>query len=106
MLFRRNEGEAQRIWVDQGIDGRVDDSPICRPCDDALREDDPRSERWHDANALCMDCRQNIAGRALLGELGLVSRPFNGMLEDRVITNDEFNQEPHAGGGLNYYFPE
>lgn len=41
MLFRENSEEDRRVWVDRGIDGRVDDFQICRPCGDALGGDDP-----------------------------------------------------------------
>lgn len=94
MLFRKNEEGDQRIWLDRGIDSRVDDLTICEPCDSALRAEDPKNQRWHDTEELCGECRGHLPWQIILTDLLNAPRPFNGMLEDRLIANDEFEVEP------------
>lgn len=108
LLFRRNDEGDRRVWVDRGIDGRLDDFQVCRPCHDALIEDDPLGQHWHDEEKLCLDCRTEFAARALAVELFGLPRPFNGMLEGRVLTNDELyaDPKPAVSGALDYFLPE
>ncbi len=93
-LFRKSEEGEQRVWVDRGIDGRVDDFLVCQPCNDALVNDDPQGERWHALSDLCPDCRGGFQAHALAVDLFALPRPLNGMLEERVLTNDESAQDP------------
>ena len=95
MRFRRNNGQERGIWVDRGIDDRVDGFELCDPCDELLDELDPRGERWHDvASGLCPDCRADFLAHALATDLFGLPRPFNGDLEGRYITNDELDEVP------------
>ena len=107
MLFRSNNGEENHVWVDRGIDGRVDDFRICEPCSGALLYDDPEGMRWHEGSELCPDCRADFMAQALAADLFGLPRPFNGMLEDRVLTNDELEEEPPGPvpGALDYFLP-
>jgi len=107
MLFRRNLGDEERVWVDRGSDGRVDDFAICPPCNESLLADDPRGSRWHDGAELCSDCRANFLARALAVDLFGLPRPLNGMLEDRVLTNDELAANPASAipGAFDYFLP-
>lgn len=98
--FRKSEEGEQRVWVDRGIDGRLDDFLVCQPCNDALVNDDPRSERWHPLEDLCPDCRSGFQAHALAVDLFGLPRPLNGVLENRVLTNDE------SAEGLRRVFPE
>ncbi|MCC6694863.1 MAG: hypothetical protein IT365_04440 [Candidatus Hydrogenedentes bacterium] len=109
LLFRKNDEGDRRVWVDRGIDGRLDDFQVCRPCRDALIEDDPLGQHWHDEKRLCLDCRTEFDARALAVDLFGLRRPFNGMLlEDRVLTNDELYANPRlsAPGAFDYFLPE
>jgi hypothetical protein len=108
MLFRKSfEGE-QRVWVDRGVDGRVDDFAICRPCDESFHNSDPYARRWHDMAELCPTCRADFAAHALTVDMLGLPRPFNGMLEDRVLTNDELDAEPPSfmPGAFDYFLLE
>ena len=108
MLFRKNFEEDQRVWVDRGIDGRVDDFTICQPCGDALVADDPSGQRWHDGTEMCSTCRADLAAHALAADLFGLPRPFNGMLEDRLLTNDELDAPPPfpVPGAFDYFLRE
>jgi len=107
MLFRRNNGSDRHVWVDRGIDGRVDDFQVCEPCDDALAKYDPYGQRWHDMEKLCPNCRTGFTAHALAVDLFGLPRPFNGMLEDRLLTNDELEAGPRppVPGAFNYFVP-
>lgn len=94
MLFRNNEHHDRGIWVDRGIDNRVDAFQVCAPCHEELMKSDPLAEQWHEMHELCPDCRNDFTAHAIAVELLGLPRPFNGMLEDRVLTNDDFNEEP------------
>ena len=107
MRFRRNEEGLQRIWVDRGIDGRVDDFSICGPCTEKLLTDGSQGMRWHDGNELCPSCHADFQAHALAVDLMGLPRPFNGMLEDRVLTNAELEAAlpPPVPGALDYFLP-
>lgn len=94
MLFRANKSDASHVWVDRGIDGRVDDFRICEPCNADLLYSDLAGERWHRGDELCPECRGNFALQALATDMLGLPRPFNGMLEDRVLSNDELDADP------------
>ena len=98
MLFKRNHGLERGIWVDRSIDDRVDGFELCNPCDDLLQERDPLGEQWHDvASGLCSDCKADFLAHALAVDLFGLSRPFNGDVEGRYITNDTLDEEQHLG---------
>jgi hypothetical protein len=95
MLFRRDNERERGVWVDRGIDGRVDNFSLCDPCNDLLHEMDPRGDKWLDAQSgLCPECRADFQAHALAVDLFGLLRPFNGEIEGRYITNDEFAEEP------------
>jgi len=94
MLFRENREEEGRVWVDRGIDSRLDDFTICNPCNEALRASDPDGGRWHDGKELCPECLVGFEAHKLAVDLLGLPRPLNGMLEDRVLTNDEAEADP------------
>jgi len=106
MLFRRDNGREQAIWVDRGIDGRVDNSGLCNPCDGLLQEMDPLGEQWHDvASGLCPDCKADLLAHALAIDLFGLPRPLNGDIEGRYITNDELDEKQRPGNPLAFgYF--
>jgi hypothetical protein len=108
MLFRENFEEDRRVWVDRGIDGRVDDFQICRPCGDTLGADDPNGRRWHDGSELCSTCRADFAAHALATDLFGLPRPFNGDIEGRYITNGELDAPPpfSVPGAFDYFLME
>ena len=96
MLFRRDNRHDQErgIWVDRGIDSRLDSFEPCEPCTEDLNARDPRGERWHEAESeMCPSCRAELLAHAWAVELFGLPRPFNGDLEGRVITNEEFEEE-------------
>ena len=98
MHFRRDESQERGIWVDRGMDGRVDGFQVCEPCDEALLARDPRGQRWHEAeDELCPDCRADFLAHALTVDLFGLPRPFNGNIEGRYITNDEWDEEQRPG---------
>lgn len=105
MLFRQNRHDDRGIWIDRGIDGRVEEFQVCPPCNDALLSNDPRGKRWHPPEELCLQCKTDLQVHALLVDLFGLPRPFNTMLEDRVLTNDELEEEPHApqSGAFDYF---
>lgn len=89
MLFRQNKHGERDIWVDRGIDDHVDAFEICDPCHNALMKADPRGERWHEGEELCPKCLRDFDAHAVAVDLLGLPRPVNGMLEDRLLTNDE-----------------
>ena len=108
MLFRRDfEGE-RRVWVDDGVNGRVHDAAICKPCSDELLDKDPDGRRWHGAQELCLECQTELRASQLLADLFGLRRPFNGDLEGRRLTNDEMAEDPPSPipGALDYFLPE
>ena len=96
MRFQLNKEEIQHVWMDREVDGRVDDFGICGPCTQNLLEDDFDGRHWHDASELCGDCRTDFMAHALASDLFAFRRPLNGMLEDRVLSNDELESEPQG----------
>ncbi len=109
MFFRRDNEHEQRIWVDRELDSRVDSASICEPCDGLLRAIDPRGEDWHDMESrLCLECRVEFQARALAVDLLGLPRPFNGDIEGRYITNEEFaeDQRPGLREALSYFMPD
>lgn len=105
MLFRENREDERRVWVDRGIDSRLDDFTICDPCNETLRASDPEGLRWHDGEELCPKCLADFEARRLAVDLFGLPRPLNGMLEDRVLTNDEAAADPAPPvlGALEYF---
>lgn len=105
MLFREDREEEQRVWIDRGIDGRLDNFVICEPCNEALRANDPEGQRWHNEKELCPDCLVDFEAHKLAVDLLGLPRPLNGMLEDRVLTNDEAAADPAppVPGALDYF---
>jgi len=98
MLFRRDNEHEQSIWVDRDLDARLDQAHLCKPCDELLREIDPRGENWHDMQSgLCPECRVDFQAHALAVDLFGLPRPFNGDIEGRYITNEEFAEDPRPG---------
>jgi hypothetical protein len=93
MLFRKNEELERGVWVDRGVDGRVDGFQVCAPCNEAFLANDTYGPRWHDGTELCPDCRSGFEAHAMAVDLFGLPRPFNGMLEDRLITNDEMESD-------------
>jgi len=109
MLFRRDNEHEQDIWVDRGIDARVDRFSLCDPCNERLQETDPQGERWHDLESeICLECRVDFQAHTLAVDLLGLPRPFNGDIEGRYITNDEFAEEPRPGlpAAFDYFLPE
>ena len=109
MLFRRDNEHEREIWVDRGIDSRVDNSVLCEPCDGLLRAMAPRGEHWHDMESgLCPECRADFQAHALAVDLFGLPRPFNGDIEGRYITNDELDAPPpfSVPGAFDYFLPE
>ena len=105
MQFWKDMERESGIWVDRGIDSRLDNFTICDPCGDALRSNDTRGQRWHEGEELCPTCRTDFEARALAIDLLGLPRPFNGMLEERVLTNDELAADPvcPVPGALDYF---
>ena len=99
MLFRRDNEHERSIWVDRDLDSRVDGGfRICEPCDGLLRAIDPTGEDWHDMESrLCPECRMDFQAHALAVDLFGLPRPFNGDIEGRYITNEEFAEDPRPG---------
>ena len=93
MQFWKDMEKENGIWVDRGIDARLDSFTICKPCSDTLRDNDPQGQRWHEGEELCPTCHVEFEGHALAVDLLELPRPFNGMLEDRLLTNDEVEAE-------------
>ena len=91
MLFRRDLEDERRIWVDRGIDGRVDNfGEICCACDALLRARETRTNAWSSMESeLCLDCRTQFAVQAALTDFFDLPRPVNLDQPDRYITNDE-----------------
>jgi len=81
-------------FLAQALDNRVDAFQVCAPCHEELMKSDPFGEQWHEMHELCPDCRHDFTAHAMVVELFGLPRPFNGMLEERVLTNDDFNEEP------------
>jgi len=109
MLFRRDDGQERSIWVDRGIDGRVDNFKLCEPCNKRINETDPLGERWHSLESgVCPKCRVDFQAHAMAVDLFGLPRPFNGMLDDRVLTNDELeaNQRSPIPGAFEYFLPD
>ncbi len=107
MLFRKDMERENGVWVDRGIDGRVDAFSICGSCREDLHANDPEGQDWHEGQELCPSCRTDFQAHALAVDLLGLSRPFNGMLEDRVLTNDEVDAEPARAvpGAIEYFSP-
>lgn len=95
MLFRRSLEQEREVWIDRGIDGRVDRFQVCE-IDAAIHGiQDEKGERWLDFEQhLCRDCQLGFLIEATITDQMGLSRPFNGMLEDRIVTNDEFDADP------------
>ena len=109
MLFRRDEEDHNRVWVDRGIDSKVDSFEPCGICDAILEAKEPRNQVWHDFDEeFCPGCRTGFAAEALEVDLSGAPRPFNGDLEGRVISNQEFEEErpPVDPSPAGYYGPE
>ena len=96
MRMRRNFDHDRGAWVDRGADGRVDDFEMCEICDAMLDIHDEKGEHWHSFDELCGNCKVDFVLEATITDLMGRPRPFNGNIEDRVITNDEFTAEPPA----------
>jgi len=107
MKFWKDMEKENGIWVDRGIDGRLDNFPICGPCSADLQANDPQGQSWHDGQELCPSCRADFQAHALAVDLLGLPRPFNGMLEDRVLTNDEVGADPAppVPGAIEYFVP-
>ncbi len=109
MFFRRDNEHERRIWVDRDLDARVDNASICEPCDGLLHAIDPKGENWHEMESrLCPDCRTEFQAHALAVDLLALPRPFNGDIEGRYITNEEFAEEARPGlrEALSYFMPD
>ena len=108
MLFRKNQKDEQHVWVDRGIDDHVDNFNVCAPCNDALLTGDPHGERWHEGAELCASCRAGFQAHAMMVDLFGLPRPFNGMLEDRLLINDEWEADVRHPDPLafDYFVPE
>ena len=90
MLFCRDNENERRVWVDRGVDNRLDNVEICEVCDAIVAAKEVPGKEWHDADSgLCGDCRTEILVQTLANDIRGDSRPFNMMVKDRVITNDE-----------------
>ncbi len=106
MYFRRDMDDQDRVWVDRGIDSRVDNFEPCDRCNESLREVDPFGREWHDiGDGLCPECRVDFQAHALAADLFGFPRPFNIENTDRTITNDELEARPSRGepSALEYF---
>lgn len=95
MRIMRNPEDERGIFVDRGEDGRVDEFQICEIDAAILGIVDEKGGHWLDfEQRLCPSCRTDFLIEATITDLMGRSRPFNLMLEERVLTNDEFNADP------------
>jgi len=94
MQFVRNHDEDRAVWVDRGIDGRVDGFQVCDPCNNRLIIQDAIREEWREMNNLCLDCRMDFASHSLASDISGIPRPINGMMQDSFKANMEMEAEP------------
>ena len=94
MLFCRDNENERRAWVDRGVDNRLDNAGICEVCDAITTAKEIPGQEWRDVDTgLCGDCRTEILAQALANDIRSGSRPLNMMAKDRVITNDEMEEQ-------------
>lgn len=108
MLFRRSHDNERFVWIDRGIDRRVDEFRICESCDDRLSIRDAIREDWHEVSDLCLECRSDFAWQSLASDMLGLSRPLNGMSKDGPLSNmemesEEFTRKPPMADYFRYH---
>ncbi|NUM53445.1 MAG: hypothetical protein HUU46_07365 [Candidatus Hydrogenedentes bacterium] len=95
MRIMRNPEDERGVFVDRGEDGKVDEFQICEIDAAILGIVDEKGGHWLDFEQhLCPSCQQDFLIDATISDLMGRSRPFNSMIEGRVLTNDEFDADP------------
>lgn len=90
MRFMRDRENERGIWVDRGIDYRLDHSEVCEICDAIAWAKEPEGSQWMEVKGtLCGSCQSEIGARALANDILGLSRPLNGSDPNLIIPNDD-----------------
>jgi hypothetical protein len=68
MLYRENPMRPGAIWVDRGIDDKVEDFEPCEPCAEYLRPLTQLGDRWQDLT-LCDECFAELEVQSAIDEI-------------------------------------
>jgi len=87
MQFLWNKSQAGSIWIDQGIDDKVDAFEPCDLCFSMLEIHAQEDARWNDLS-LCRECTTGFEMQSAINEVkGL--RPYNLDREpERIVLDD------------------
>jgi len=94
MIFRRDIEQEGQIWVDRGVDDKVDHFQPCEICDSVLNARDLQDRVWQQLE-LCRPCNSRLEIES--GIEGVKNeRPYNLDPVPEVLSNDRgFLRTPH-----------
>ncbi len=101
MRFYRDHENERHIWVDRGIDSRLDNAEICEVCDAISSVKDPRGDQWLEVEgALCRGCQTEIQAQALANDILGLPRPLNSSDPDLLIPSEDPCERRHTHAGV------
>ena len=94
------------IWIDRGVDDKVDRFEPCEVCAAVLQARRLEDQVWQELE-LCHPCNTRFGVQAALTDILGIQRPFNGMREAEVIDLDTpLREDVQLPGGLPLYREE
>jgi hypothetical protein len=87
MRFFEDRERDESIWIDRGVDDKVDRFEPCEVCAAVLQAKQLEDRVWQELE-LCHPCNTRFGFQAVLSDILDIPRPFNGMLEAEVIDLD------------------
>ena len=105
MLYREDMERERSVWVDRGIDDRVDRFQPCEICDAILRAKALEDKVWQELH-MCFECNVNFLAQAIVTDVFGGERPINLDREPETITSNKARENDGPRVNSLYFLPD